>query len=257
MSTPRLLLWQVRYANKAFWRNPAAAFFTFVFPLMFLVIFTAVIGGGRSRIAGVELDEHRYFLVAMMSFAVITACYTNLAMSVTAQREAGILKRVRGTPLPGWLYLAGRVVFSTLVALLLVVISGLFGFFVYGTTGPSGTSVVEFAVTLIVGAATFAAIALAMTPAIPNDDAAPAVVNGVIFPLLFLSGIFFPITDSAPEWISTVGNLFPVRHFADAMRASFFGSPFRFSWSDVAVVALWGVAALLLAVRYFSWEPRR
>ncbi len=257
MSTPALLLRQVRYANKAFWRNPAAAFFTFVFPLMFLVIFTAVIGGGRSRVAGVLFDEHRYFLVAMMSFAVITACYTNLAMSVTSQREAGILKRVRGTPLPGWVYLAGRIVFSTLVALLLVVIAGVFGFVVYGTTGPTGSSLVEFVATLVVGAAAFAAIALATTALIPNEDAAPAVVNGLIFPLLFLSGIFFPITDSAPAWISAIGRIFPIRHFADAMRASFFGSPFRFSWADVAVVALWGVAGLLLAVRFFSWEPRR
>jgi ABC-2 type transport system permease protein len=257
MSAAALLLRQVRYANKAFWRNPAAAFFTFVFPLMFLVIFTAVIGGGRSRVSGVSIDEHRYFLVAMMSFAVITACYTNLAMSVTAQREAGILKRVRGTPLPAWVYLTGRVVFSTLVALLLVIIAGAFGFIVYGTTGPTGTSLVEFAATLVVGAAAFAAIALATTAAIPNEDAAPAVVNGLIFPILFLSGIFFPIGDDAPAWISTIGRMFPVRHFADAMRASFFGAPFKFAWSDVVVVAAWGVAALLVAARFFSWEPRR
>lgn len=257
MSEPRLLIRQVRYANKAFWRNPAAAFFTFVFPLMFLVIFTAVIGNGRSRVGGVTVDEHRYFLVAMMSFAVITACYTNLAMSVTAQREAGILKRVRGTPMPAWLYLAARVLFSTLVALLLVVISSAFGWIVYGTTWPTGDLLVRFALTLVVGAASFAAIALATTAAIPNEDAAPAVVNGLIFPLLFLSGIFFPIPDDAPAWITTIGRIFPVRHFADAMRASFFGAPPRFAWSDVVVVAAWGVAALLLAARFFSWEPRR
>jgi ABC-2 type transport system permease protein len=255
VSDVALALRQMRFTNKAFWRNPAAAFFTFVFPLMFLVIFTAVIGGGKSQVQGVRFDEHRYFLVAMMSFAVITACYTNLAMGITSQREQGILKRIRGTPMPAWLYLASRVAFSTLVALLLVVISGLFGFAVYGTTAPA--LFWQFVVTLIAGAATFSAIALAITAAIPHEDAAPAIVNGLIFPLLFLSGIFFPIPDSAPAWITTIGRIFPIRHFADAMRASFFGTPFRFDWSDVVVIAVWGVAALLLATRYFSWEPRR
>jgi ABC-2 type transport system permease protein len=251
----RLAARQIRFTNKAFWRNPAAAFFTFVFPLMFLVIFTAVIGGGRSVVQGVRFDEHRYFLVAMMSFAVITACYTNLAMGITSQREQGVLKRIRGTPMPASLYLAARVVFSTLVALLLVTIAGTFGFAVYGTTAPALPW--QFVVTLAVGAASFSAIALAITSAIPNEDAAPAIVNGVIFPLLFLSGIFFPIPETAPAWITTVGRIFPIRHFADAMRASFFGAPFPFDWSDVLVIAAWGVAALVLAARYFSWEPRR
>jgi ABC-2 type transport system permease protein len=255
VSDVRLAVRQIRFTNKAFWRNPAAAFFTFVFPLMFLVIFTAVIGGGKSQVEGVRFDEHRYFLVAMMSFAVITACYTNLAMGITSQREQGILKRIRGTPMPAWLYLTARVVFSTLVAILLVVISGVFGFAVYGTTTPVLRW--EFVVTLVVGAASFSAIALAITAVIPHEDAAPAIVNGLIFPLLFLSGIFFPIPDTAPAWITTIGRIFPIRHFADAMRASFFGGPFRFDWSDVLVIAAWGVAALVLATRFFSWEPRR
>jgi ABC-2 type transport system permease protein len=257
VSDLELMLRQLRFTNKAFWRNPAAAFFTFAFPLIFLVIFTAVIGGGQSRVQGVSVDEHRYFLVAMMSFAVITACFTNLAMAVTAQREQGILKRIRGTPMPASAYLASRVVFSTLVALLLIVIAGAFGFAVYGTTPPAGAGLGEFVATIVVGATAFSALALAITAAVPNEDAAPAVVNGLVFPLLFLSGIFFPITDEAPAWISAVGGIFPFKHFADAMRAAFFGAPFRFNWVDVAVVAAWGIAGLLVAVRFFSWEPRR
>jgi ABC-2 type transport system permease protein len=252
-----MMLRQVRYTNKSFWRNPAAAFFTFVFPLMLLVIFTAVLGGGQSQVEGVSFDEHRYFLVAMMSFAVITACFTNLAMAVTSQREQGILKRVRGTPLPASVYLASRIVFSTLVALLLIAIAGAFGFAVYGTTPPAGVELGEFVATIVVGAAAFSALALAITAVVPNEDAAPAVVNGLVFPLLFLSGIFFPITDDAPAWIPAVGGIFPFKHFADAMRAAFFGAPFRFDWADVVVVAAWGIAGLLLAVRFFSWEPRR
>lgn len=257
MSDRALVARQIRYVNKAFWRNPAAAFFTFVFPLMFLVIFTAVIGQGSSRVSGVTVTEHRYFLVAMMSFALVTACFTNLAMTTTTQRDAGILKRIHGTPMPGWKYLASRVVFSTLVAILVIVIAALFGFAVYGTTPPTGTDLVRFVVTVVASAASLAALALAVTVVVPNEDAAPAVVNGMIFPLLFVSGIFFPISDSAPAWLKTVGGIFPIKHFADAMRASFLGSPFPFRWTDVLYVLAWGVVGLALATRFFSWEPRR
>ncbi len=258
MSGVGLALRQVRFTNKAFWRNPAAAFFTFVFPLMFLVIFTALLGGGRVEVEpGVLIDQANYYVAAMAAFAVITACYTNLAMSVTYQRDAGILKRLRGTPLPAWAYLAGRVGHAMLVSLLLVVITTAFGVAFYDADVPSGVLLVEFAVVLVIGAASFAALGLATTRIVPNADAAPAVVNAIILPLLFLSGIFIAIEPTSPEWVQVVGSLFPVRHFTDAMLASFYGAPFEFEWHDVAILAAWGVAGLLVAARTFTWEPRR
>jgi ABC-2 type transport system permease protein len=257
MSDLLLALRQIRYTNKAFWRNPASVFFTFAFPLMFLVIFTALLGSGRVLIGGVWIEQDRYYLVAMMTFAGITACYTNLGMSVTYQRDSGILKRTRGTPLPGWVYLLARVVHAVLVALMLVVITSVFGLLVYGAEPPTGISLARFLATALVGAASFAALGLATTAFVPNAEAAPAVVNAIIMPLLFLSGIFIPLGDNAPAWIRTVGRIFPVKHFADAMRASFYGTPFQFAWRDIAEVAAWGLLGLVLAARFFSWEPRR
>jgi ABC-2 type transport system permease protein len=250
-----LLLRQVRYTNKAFWRNPASAFFTFAFPLMFLVIFTALLGNGTVLLNGKEVSETTYYVAAMGAFAVISACYTNIAISVTFQRDAGILKRSRGTPMPGWGYLAGRVIHAMLMAILLVIITAAFGWAFYNASIPSGFTLVRFAVMLIVGSASFCAMGLAITCAIPNADAAPAVVNATILPLLFLSGVFIPLGDNAPAWIVWIGRIFPVKHFADGMQAGFLGTPF--DWKDTAAVALWGIAALLLAVRFFSWEPRR
>jgi ABC-2 type transport system permease protein len=81
-------------------------------------------------------------------------------------------------------------------------------------------------------------------------------VNAIILPLLFLSGIFIPLGPDAPEWMKVIGNVFPVKHFAEALLGSFVGVP-PFEWSDVLVVAVWGVGGLLAAVRFFSWEPRR
>jgi ABC-2 type transport system permease protein len=268
MSAVGLALRQVRFTNKAFWRNPASAFFTFVFPLMFLVIFTALLGNNDVTIRGTDVKLTTYYVVAMATFGVISACYTNIAISVCFQRDAGILKRTRGTPLPGWGYLSGRVIHAMIVGAILVVITLVFGKAFYDGTFPQGSGLLEFVVTFAVGAVSLAALALALTSIVPNADAAPPIVNASILPLLFLSGIFFALSDDSPAWIRFVGNIFPVKHFADAMISAYFSTvvvstpvgpthPFVFDWGDILVIAAWGVAGLVLAARFFSWEPRK
>ncbi len=257
MSGAKLTLRQVRFTNTAFWRNPASAGFTFAFPLMFLLIFTTILGNGKTGIPGTNIVVmgSTFYVASMAAFSVITACYTNIAMGVVFQRDAGILKRVRGTPLPSWSYLAGRVIHATIVAIILVVITMAFGRAAYGATIPSGGTLARFAVTLLVGAASFSALALALTSVVPNADAAPAIVNFSILPLLFLSDVFIPLGKHPQAWVNFVGKVFPVRHFVDAMLAAFLGTPFK--WSDLAVIAAWGLGGLALASRFFSWEPRR
>jgi ABC-2 type transport system permease protein len=263
-----MVLRQFRFTNKAFWRNPASAFFTFAFPLMFLVIFTALLGGGDVLLSGTDVSQSTYYVVAMAAFGVISACYTNIAISTVFNRDAGILKRLRGTPLPAASYLSARVLHGLVVGGLLVVITLAFGAAAYGADLPSGVALVQFVVTFLVGALAFAALALALTGVIPNADAAPPIVNATILPLLFISGIFIPLGDDAPAWLTTVADIFPVKHFTDAMLNSYLANvtaqtpagtvhPFVFDWWDVAIVAVWGVAGLLIATRTFSWEPRR
>lgn len=254
MNATTLTLTQMRYVNKAFWRNPASAFFTFAFPLMFLVIFTALLGGGQVRIGGHLVHQSAYYVAAMASFAVITACYNNIAIGLTFQRDAGVLKRTNGTPLPAAVYLAARVLHALLVAVLLVAITATFGKVFYHAELPSGVTLTRFLVMLLVGAATFCALGFAVTAVIPNADAAAPIVNATILPLLFLSGIFIPLGDNTPAWITWTARIFPVKHFADGLQAGFLGT--SFNWSDVLIVAVWGLAGLVAAARFFSWEPR-
>ncbi|MDH4113632.1 MAG: ABC transporter permease, partial [Actinomycetota bacterium] len=155
---------------------------------------------------------------------------------------------------PGWAYVLARVVHASVIAVILVAIVAVFGRAFYDVDFPSGASLLRFVVILVVGAASFSAMGLAITTVIPNADASPAIVNASILPLLFLSGVFIPITNSTPEWVSTVSKIFPIRHFVDAMNAGFLGTPF--SWTDVWLVAAWGLAGLIVAARFFSWEPR-
>jgi ABC-2 type transport system permease protein len=251
----RLTAIQYRYVNKAFWRNPASAFFTFAFPLMFLVIFTALLGHSTVRLGPRTIDTSTYYVASMACFAAITACFNNMAMSITFQREEGVLKRTRGTPLPPAAYLGARILHATAVAVLLVVITAAFGHGVYHASTPGGLTLARFVVMVGVGSAAFCALGLALTALIPNADAAAAVVNAVILPVEFLSGIFIPFGNNTPGWVLWVAKVFPVRHFTVGMQAAFLGTPFN--WTDVLVVAAWGLAGLLLAIRYFSWEPRQ
>ena len=254
MNQARLLLLQMRYTNKAFWRNPAAAFFTFAFPLMLLVIFTSLLGNNHVRVPGKVVNSSTYYVAAMASFSVITACYTNIAMNLTFQRDLGVLKRTRGTPLPATTYLGARVLHALLVGVLLMVITVAFGRLFYHAQVPTGLTLLRLAVALVVGAAAFSALAFAISGLIPNSTSAPAIVNASILPLFFLSGVFIPIGVNSPAWIRWIAKIFPVGHFAQAMQAGFLG--IRFSWHDVLVLALWGAGGLVVAVRLFTWEPR-
>jgi ABC-2 type transport system permease protein len=191
------------------------------------------------------------------ALAVVSACYTNIGMMVTIARDLGVLKRLRGTPLPPWAYIFGRLGQAMLVSVLMVVIVTVVGAIAYGTEVPDNT-LPGFTVTLVVGALTFCALGLALTAVIPNADAAPAITNATILPLLFVSNVFIPLQDP-PEWLAFVGDLFPVKHFAEAMQAAYHPDETGagFDWDSLAVIAAWGVAGTALAVRFFSWEPRR
>jgi ABC-2 type transport system permease protein len=255
MSAVTMTASQVRYVNKSFWRNPASAFFTFAFPLMFLVIFTSLLGHYTVHIGTRSVNSATYYVASMASFAVITACYNNIAIQTTFQRDAGVLKRTNGTPLPSGSFLGARVVHALFISVILVVITAAFGRVFYSADIPTGLTLLRFLVVLVVGAAAFCALGLATTAVIPNADASAAIVNAIILPLLFLSGIFIPFGNNTPSWILWIARIFPVKHFADGMQAGFLGTAFH--WTDVLVVAAWGLAGLALAMRFFSWEPRR
>lgn len=244
MSDLALTIRQVGFENKVFWRNPAAAGFTFAFPLMFLVLFNAL------------FSRPQFFVSRIAAFSVISACFTNIAISTSFARDQGVLKRKRGTPMPPAIYMLARVLHASAIGVLLVVVVAVAGALLYDVALP-GETMVAFLVTLVVGAAAFCALGLAITAVVPNADAAPPIVNFSILPLLFISDIFVP-TAQAPELLKRIADVFPVKHYATAMASAFNpGQTSGWEPDDLVIVALWGIAGTLLAVRFFSWEPRR
>lgn len=256
MNDVQLALRQVGYINKAFVRNPASMFFTLIFPLMFLVIFSVIFGNGQLQVGpGQTVRVATFYVPAISVFSVITACYTNIAVSLAFSRDSGALKRIHGSPLPVWSYMAARLLHAIGIGILLVAICAAFGAIFYGATLPTRT-LPAFVLSLVVGAAVFSALGVAVTAAIPNAEAAPAIVNGSILPLLFISNVFIPL-QNPPAWLDLLGKIFPVRHFADALIGSFFQvSGSGLHTNDLLVLGAWGIAGVVVAVRFFDWEPR-
>jgi ABC-2 type transport system permease protein len=248
MTAGRLIARQVRYENLAFWRNPAAAFFTFAFPLIFMVLFNMILSG--DDIGG---NTARFYTPAIVCFSIVNACFTSIAMTVSLARDDGILKRIRGTPLPGWAYLVARTLQAVIVAILLVVIVSAFGRVFYDVPLPVG-QLPLLAVVLVVAGASFSALGLAMAGLIPNAAAAPAIVNAVVLPLYFISDVFIRLDDSSV--LAQIGSLFPIRHLMNALQSVWNPFLYPFNALDLVWIAAWGIAGLALAVRTFTWEPR-
>jgi ABC-2 type transport system permease protein len=252
------LAWrQVRYENKSFWRNPTAAFFTFLLPIIFLIILNALLGDEETTIDGRQAELSEFYVPAMAALSIVNACYTTIVMMVSIARDDGLLKRVRGTPLPGWAYLFGKMAHATLIALLLVAVVITFGAIFYGVDVPTKT-MPAFVLAITVAAATFCALGLAVSSFVPNAQAASAIANGTILPILFISDIFVRLGDDAPAWIEALGNFFPVKHLSEACLTAFSGQDvgWGFEWWDLAVIAVWGLIGAAVAIRYFTWEPR-
>lgn len=251
-----LLLHQYRYDQRQFWREPAAVFFTVVMPLIFLFLFVSIFGNDTETVRGHEVKLSTYYVPAIVTLAVVSATIVNLAITFTILREKGLLKRVRSTPLPPWIYLGGRVMTATVVSILLTAAVTLLGSLVYGVSVPSNT-LPGLLLTLIVGTAACCALGFALTTVIPTENAAPAVTNAILLPLYFFSGVFIPDA-SLPSVMKFLGSLFPVRHLFHAFLFAFDPATegTGIAVGHLAVVAAWGLVGAVVAARAFKWTPR-
>jgi ABC-2 type transport system permease protein len=244
-----LVIHQVKYEQLSFWRNPQSAVFTFVFPVVFVTIMGALFGRlGKSSYFG-GLTALQYYVPTIAALCVLGSCYGQLAVGLAARRQNGILKRVRATPLPAWGYFTGLLAHSVLVSLAdIVLIVGVGR--LYGVPFPSQWPAI--ALTLVLGAASFCALGVAVASVIANADAAPAVTQLVLFPLLFLSGTYMPI--SSPL-IDRVTGWLPIRPFNEALTGPL-SRHAGADWRHLAVLAAWGAIGAIVAVRRFRWDPR-
>ena len=253
MSAVALTLHQLRYDQRAFWRNPAAVFFSVAFPVMLLVIFAAIFG--NDEISTLHVSTTTYYVPAILTLSIVSATMQSLVMSLTIAREEGRLKRARSTPMPAWVFIAGRVGNAIVVAFLMLILISAIGVVFYSVDFP-WDHLLAVVVTLLVGGAAFCCLGIAFTALIPSQDAAAPMINLILLPLYFISGVFVP--EDQIGGIIHFADAFPIRHLFEELFTAFdpnnMGS--GYAWGHLAVVAAWGVLGLLLAIRFFRWTPR-
>jgi ABC-2 type transport system permease protein len=255
MSNARLFLtWTAQLVRQTL-RNPQATFFTIVFPLLLLVLFSAPNGSATVTVDGARIAFAQFFTPSIATLATMTSCFTGVVVGLAMERDAGILKRLRGTPLRPAVYVAARITDRVIWALIAVVVLFSVGVLAFGVELYPMLLPAAF-VTFVVGAMVFCAMGMAIGTLVPNETTAIPIVNLIVLPMLFVSGVFSPLTD-APTWLRDLAGFLPLRHMVVAFGGTFSPSTagFGFDWGDLGVLLAWGVVAALIAVRRFRWEP--
>jgi ABC-2 type transport system permease protein len=238
---------QWRLERRMFWRNPTAAFFSFMLPLLFLFLFGAIFSGSRQ-----DLDV---IVPGIAGMSMLSTTFSALAMNVTFLREEGVLKRIHGTPMPPISYLAGVAANAVTNAGIQMIVVVLAGRLFFGIGWPKDW--LELVVFSVVGVAALAALGVAWSHVIPNFDAAPAYTNIVFLPVIFISGVFYDV-NRAPQFLTDIAQVLPLTHIIDGLSAALVtGAPLSDHIGDLAVAAAWGAFGAFFAVRGFSWESRR
>ncbi len=245
---------QVGYDLLVFRRNSASLFFTIAMPLMFLIIFISLFGNGELE-NGASVAT--LYVPGILAMAIISSTMMNLAFIITSRRERGMLKRLRGTPLPPWVFVLAEGLTGAVVASFMTVVIVAVGRILFGVS-LNLTGVPTLLISVVLGAVVFSILGLAFTTVISSEEAAPAITNGVMLPLFFISDVYIQ-GDSVPGWVQSIANLFPVRHLAHALQDSFnpFVTETSWPWTHWLVLVLWGAFGTLVTVRFFRWTPRR
>jgi ABC-2 type transport system permease protein len=242
------LAWrQYRLERRLFWRNPSAAFFNFLLPLLFLAFFGAILHGNQ--------HDLNVIVPGIAGMSVMSTTFTALAFNMTFLREQGVLKRIRGTPMPASSYLlgiAGNAITNTALQIVIITVAGRLFF---GTGWPRDVG--ELVVFVCAGVLCFASLGVAFSHAIPNFDSAPAYVNAVFLPVIFVSGVFFDAA-RAPSFLRGIAQALPLIHLINGLSGAMVkGTSLGANLGALGVIAAWALLGVLFAIRGFSWEQRR
>jgi ABC-2 type transport system permease protein len=244
VSTAELTWRQFRFERKLFWRNPSAAFFNFTLPFLFLIMIASVFGADRK-----ELD---ILIPGIAGMSVLGTTFTALSYTFVFNREQGILKRIRGTPMPPIAYFGGVIASSVVNAIVQVALIVVIGHVFYSVSWPH--DYLALVVFVVLGVVAFGSLGIAFAHLIPNFDAAAAYVNAVFLPVIFISGVFYS-TKSLPEVFKVIAVALPLKHVIDGLHGAIVSHQgLGDHLTALAVVAGWAVAGLFLTVRFFRWD---
>lgn len=254
----RILAVQTRYALVAAGRNSRVIVFGIVFPVFLLILFNSIFASGKNsstHFDGGMISTKAYFTAGLAAYAIMLQTYSMLAIAVTTQRETGQLKRLRGTPMPAWTFIAAYILRSIILSAVMVVALFAIGIAVFGVH-LHGSGILGIAIYAALGTAALGTLGIAVTIFCPTVDSASSIGPFSAVILSFVSGVFIPVS-TLPDWLQSVGKVFPLYHLADGMQRSVVsGGGTGLNGSDIASLLIWAAVGLVFAARRFRWEPQ-
>jgi len=248
----RLYLHQLRNEQRLYWRSHELAFFTFLFPVLIFVLLGSVYG--NDKITKEHLKGSHYLLAGMLGYGLASTAFAGLAIIMVIRRESAVLKRLRGTPLPAWAYIAASLTSAILVYAIEVVVLIVLARVLFGVPVPD--KIFSLVLALLLGAFAFAAMGIGLTTAIRSAEGSSAVVNAVYLPMSFISGSFWS-PHAYPRFLEVIADILPLTYFIRLTRDIVLRN--AEIWNEgtaVGVIAAWGAVGLVVALRRFRWEPR-
>jgi ABC-2 type transport system permease protein len=249
----RLFLHQLHYDVLAMRRNRRSQFFILLLPLLLLSLFAGLYGSGTVEVAGQQVAGDRAAVPGVMSLAVLTGSFTALVMTVVNQREGGILKRRRATPVPAAVLVLSRAATATLSSLAAVAVMVVVADVAFGIDPPPG-GLLPALLAALLGSLCFACCGYAVASLVASADSAQPILQVLTLPLQLLSGLYFPMSQ-LPDWLQHVANAFPLAHLTDALQHAWLPTGATVAWGDLGIMALWGLATAFVAARRFKWLP--
>ena len=249
-SALELVAHQARYEVRALLRNRQARYATLLLPVLLLVLLVGVFGDRTVDHA----PASSFYVPGLAALAVISASFANLVVSVVAQREAGVLRRRRATPAPARALIAGRASASAAVSMAVIAVLVILGRVAFGVA-VGIEAIPALALTALVGSLCFCSLGYALTTAIRSADTAQPAIQALMLPLCLASGVFIPSGD-LPATVHGIAAVLPAAPLVDALHRSFEPTAgLGIAWYDLAVLGLWTVAGLAVALRRFRWAP--
>ena len=252
-----LVLWQIRYEQRAFWRDRRRAILSFMFPLMMLLLFGALNQNSTVDNGGGSIPFLTFFVPGIVAYGVVTTTFSNLAVSLASAREQGLLKRIKGTPLPWWAFFGGRAGSAICVTFAMTASTLVLARVLFGVPVPAH-ALPAIVVTVVMGATVFTALGIGVVRWLPSADSAGPLQAAIEFPVAFISGVWFPM-HNAPGWLDRVSNALPLRPLADALQTAFDPSTTGsgFVGGDLLSLALWTVAGGWLMIKFLRSAAAR
>ena len=256
-SPARLVLHQTRFDLRSFSRDKQARFTTLALPIVLLVAFVSIGGGNKTFVQdGHTITTAVFFVPGLIALAVISSSFSNLLNDLVAQRDSGILKRRRATPVPAYALIGGRTLTATTISLATAALLLLAGGNIYNVAIPNH-ALPAVAITIVLSSITFSALAYALAPSIHSSSAIQPVIQLILLPLYAISGVLLPNSKN-PDWLNQIASTLPLQHLAHALHHAFDPTThgLGISPTDLAILAAWALAALTLAATRFTWLPR-